>query len=161
MGVSTDAIIVYGIAFEEGFEFPWSSDEFEGDFESWWRHVSGYKPPFEIWGKHDRLPGITESQVSEYYDHQIAWEKANRPPVEPVSHCSGEYPMPILAVGGTENRAWRGSPIDISSPSSPLDIDINRFSVTKEQHNALLAFCNQHSIEATEPPRWWLCSYWG
>ena len=42
MGVSTDGQICFGIAFEECTEFPWDSEEYDGDIDAWWLSLSSF-----------------------------------------------------------------------------------------------------------------------
>lgn len=159
MGVSTDGIICFGIAFEEGTQFPWDDD----GIESWWRNVNGYKPPFEMYdASGNYLPTVeletdkfgqkhAKKEVTElYYGHMHAWEKENPLPVELVNCCSGDCPIWILTVPAVGLHARRGYPekLDPGSLKTP-DAD------------ALLAFCQKYKLEHDEPPSWYLCSYWG
>ena len=48
MGCSASCAIVFGLLFEEGYQFPWiDDDDGSGDLEEWWREQNGYVPPFE------------------------------------------------------------------------------------------------------------------
>lgn len=48
MSCSTNAQIFYGVVFEEGFEFPWSEDDDENDFEAWYKANAEEPCPFEL-----------------------------------------------------------------------------------------------------------------
>lgn len=157
MGTSTDGQICYGIAFDEGFEFPWHDDD-GGDIESWWiDKVHGYKPPFECYDADGNyLPGFDDKdpRVNEFFDHRRAFAKSHPLPVEEVNYCSADYPMWILAVPGTVKSARRGF---------PEEFDPTKLVVSAEETAALLTFCKEHRIEVLKEnkPRWWLSSYWG
>jgi hypothetical protein len=83
-----------------------------------------------------------------YWEAQRAAEAAC--PVDIVSHCSGEYPMYIVAIRGTERTANRGSP-EVIDPAS--------LAVPAEKIEAAKAWCEAHRIEWQEP-HWLLCSMW-
>lgn len=165
MGQSTNGEISYGIMFEEGHEFPWDADEFEGEIESWWRHIKGYKRPFDIYdAAGEYLPemlkhvtknaygqNVLDKEIAEkYYGHRIEWEKANPLPVELVNACSCDYPQWILAVPGTNQTAYRGYPKEIQ----PLIYETAKLQ-------AVLDFCKEFDICGGDGPKWWLSSYWG
>lgn len=153
MGVSTDGEISFGFVLDDGVELPWDGDQHEGDVESWWREISGYKPPFELYdGNGNKLSGVTDAAVTEYYQHQFAWEKLNPVPVSLVNYCSGEYPMYAITVRGAGLSCCRGY---------PKEFDPFALVVTEEQIAALKEFCTTHSIEVEGEPKWMLTSYWG
>ena len=57
MGVSTNAILCFGISFDEDTIFPWGDGEDE--MKEWWLEVNGYQPPFELFDEHgDWLDGV-------------------------------------------------------------------------------------------------------
>lgn len=157
MGVSTDGQICFGIALEEDTQFPWDTDEHDGDIEHWWIYeVHGYKSSFELFGPYGEwLNGVEPpaSRIDEYYDAKCAF-KAALPslPIELVLHCSGDYPMYILAVPRTVKVASRGYPEEIKP---------DEMVVTEDECNLLIAFCEKHNIEIEDKPRWWLSSLWG
>ena len=102
MSQSTDGQICFGIAFPEGFEFPWGDDS-----EKWWRTINGYKPPFKLYTDDnedylDELGNVTrerpEKRIDAYYEAQRRWDAKHPFPVLLVNYCSGDYPMWILAV---------------------------------------------------------------
>jgi hypothetical protein len=142
MTTSTDGQICFGVLFEEGYEFPWDEDPWNGNSEAWWRDVNGYKPPFEMYNADgDYLGGVRPSQekIDAYYAHRREWNKAHAPlPVEEVNVCSGDYPIYILAVPGTVKTAGRGYPVEIGVTDLAVKID------------AADAFAT-----------WYLSSFWG
>lgn len=154
MGVSTDGQICFGIMFEEGAEFPWDED-FGGDIDEWWMHVTGYVPsihPYTGDGKY--APGFSEHdpRIKEYYDEQRAWEKEHPCPIELVNYCSADCPMYIIAVPRTCNSCRRGYP----EKFDPTDL-----TVKASEGEGLLEFCAKHGIEVEGKPEWYLSSYWG
>ena len=117
MGVSTDAILVYGIPLEEcAIDHHRDGDPEEGPA---WMAASG-----------DEVDGI-----------------------EIVSHCSDSHPMHIVAIVGTQTRAWRGHPVRVKARTKPRGGAWDR---------KLRAFVKKHSLEAAPDakPGWWLCSEW-
>jgi len=154
MTVSTDGQICFGIVLDEGIELPWEDEDGEGYIELWWLDVQGYKPPFEMYNdRGSYIGGVkpSEKKHREYYDHQHAFEKTHPLPVKSVNYCSGDYPMYILAVPGSCKRANRGCPESFN----PTEL-----TVTQEEVEKLLQFCDDYGIEHDEP-KWWLSSYRG
>lgn len=156
MGVSTNGEISFGFMFDEGFEFPWDSEKWDGDVTEWWRGVNGYVnpefDPYDADGNHK--PGVSENdpRISAYYAHSREWDNAHPVPVELVNYCSGDCPMYILSISEVGAMARRGY---------PEKLDFAKFVVSKEQVDALKKFCADHSIEVEGEPSWWLSSYWG
>lgn len=156
MGVSTDGIICYGIALEEGIELPWDNDEWDNDEEEWWMYeVCGYQNPFELFDKRGNwIPGMEndEEKHRQYYDQRREFREAHPIPIKVVRHCSGEYTMYIIAVPRTVLVASRGY---------PESFDPEEMYITDEEHFSVINFCDGHSIDRGEElPRWWLCSMW-
>lgn len=156
MTVSTDAILCFGIAFndEDAPPFPWQADEFEGDLDGWWRDaVLGFRHPNPIFdGEGGYLGGVKPDSrtINAYYALIRKFDAEHpRPPVKDVRHCHHENLMHILAVPSTVVEASRGYPQEITG-----------LNVTQDEIVALGAFCADHGIEG-EAPRWWLASYWG
>lgn len=157
MSTSTDGQISYGILFDEGYEFPWSTDEYEDDIDNWWREVNGYINPIDSPYTEDGAgykPGYSSNhpQVDEYWRHPREWKEANPIPVELVNYQSGEVPAYILAVPSTVQTARRGYP----EPFVPESL-----IVSGQDRQALIDFCAKYDIEMDTPPSWYLSSYWG
>jgi hypothetical protein len=152
MGVSTDGQICFGIAFEEGFEFPWGDDD-EGN---WWTdQVNGYKPPFSLYDDKGNFLGgkrPPQDQMDRYYDHLREFEAAHPMPVKVVNYCSYDCPMYILAVPSSFMKNSRGF---------PKDFDPSKLVVSDQEREELLAFCRDHGIEFEGEPKWYLSSLWG
>jgi hypothetical protein len=146
MGVSTDAILVYGIQLgspEEGDELPWGEDT---DIDAY--VLERYGAPKEI--------EFDEDEESEQYkrwrrrlDERREFEKTI--PVEIDTHCSDDYTMYTLIIKESRKRASRGSPEAID----PDDMRRNHEWILD-----LKEACRKLEIEYEEP-RWWLQSYWG
>lgn len=157
MSVSTDGQICFGIAFEDGQGFPWDSDGYDGDMDKWWIYtVHKYQPPFEIYGDGDGgyLGGVRppDERISEYHQARMDFENAHPLPVILVHHCSGDYPMYILAIPRTVKVASRGYPEEIK-PSEMI--------ATRDEYDLLVEFCKTHDIDTGgQTPKWWLSSMW-
>ena len=154
MGVSTNGQICYGILFEESYEFPWDSDEWDGDIETWWLYeVCGYQNPFELRDESghyldDARP--LKERINEYYDTQQAFkEKCPVLPVVSVNCFSYAYPVYILAAPSSVMVARRGYPKEIGA-----------LTVAEADRELLIAFCNDYDIETNGEPKWWLSSLW-
>ena len=130
MGVSTDAILVFGIACGDEDEVPGFMLGFD-DFNEYLNSISG-------------LPEYGEEGHS--FDAQRKFSESV--PADMTLNCSYDYPMYILAVRGTEMRAWRGSPMEITS----LDVPV-------EKVEAFKAWVSERGIVGE--PKWLLCSLWG
>ena len=155
MGMSTDGIICFGIDFEEGTEFPWSGDQFDGDIEEWWRKEKGYITKFHPYDANGNyLPGIGhgDPRFNEEYKRRAKWDIANPLPVEVVHFCSGDYPMHIIAVAGTYRTACRGEVVKLGLRlECPEPVKIQ----------ALYSFLREYNIDFTGEAGWLLASYWG
>ena len=157
MGVSTDAQLCFGIAVGNDEEMPWQTgkcDQFDSDVEEWWmREVHKYKPPFELFDENGEwLDGVVapDDKAREYFKAAQDFASRHPLPVDVVKHCSGDYPMYIIAVPGTWTRAHRGF---------PREIDSNKMSFDIKDAAALIKFCDDYGI-AGEGPAWWLSSMW-
>ena len=146
MGVSTDAILCYGIPFPEGYEFPWRKGD--GDIDDWW-----------LIGVCGMSPKQTNEDWQQYYARGRAFEKENPLPVTIVHHCSDSYTMYIISARGYYKKAWRGEP-QVIEPSS--------MNATNEHRQAVIDFCNTHCQPTNSydelpeiDPQWYLCSWWG
>lgn len=155
MGVSTDGIIGFGIPFEEGTEFPWDAEEFDGDIETWWRSVNGYVAPYEPWtpeGEYAEGWSSGDPRLTEYFDHRREWMTQHPVPVKDVNYCSGDYPMYALCVPISVIECSRGT---------PATFDPKTLHITEAATKELLEFCRKYEIEIDTEPAWLLMSYWG
>jgi hypothetical protein len=140
MGVSTNAILVFGVELGEDVPESLLGEDGSFDFEDILAADAGLFEP--ICG--------TENLSTPYWE---AKRKAvAEAPVELVWHCSGEYPMYILGVPGTEKTANRGHPRTVtpSDFATPSDEKIEAFK----------KWCEDHDIVLEAEPAWLLCSYW-
>lgn len=160
MGTSTDAQICFGVLFEDGFEFPWDDEQWEGDVEQWWRCINNYVPPSEPYNdayESGYAPGFSsgDPRIQEYYAAQSKWLKDNPLPIELVNYCSGDCEMYILALTHTVQTVSRGYP-------KPLDRGSYEPSMNDEK--VLVDFCDKYGIDTGVvfyPSKWYLSSYWG
>lgn len=153
MGVSTDGQLSYGCVFEEGFEFPWDDEKYEGDIEEWWMDVSGFVNPVEnpYGADGNYKPGFDEGspEIGKFFESERNWLKNNPIPVELVNYCSGDYPMFLLASKDIE--AIRGG---------PTNVDQDFMSDVETVHKKLIDFLTTYNIDY-DPAEvgWWLSSY--
>jgi hypothetical protein len=159
MGVSTNGQICFGILFEEGFEFPWDTEDEdpEGDLEEWWLYkICGYRNPIELYNKEGGyLNGVEPSKKDAdlYYSSRRDYLQKHPVPVKLVNYCSGECPMYILAIRRTSIYNNRGY---------PKEFDPKELTVTKEESIELRVFCKKYiNFSAVYYPKWYLSSYWG
>ena len=153
MGTSTNANICYGIVLEDGYECPWDG-LYEGDIEAWWLAERGFKHSFEIFdadGNYLEGAPASDDAISNYFQEERAFQKANPIPVELVNYCSNDFPMYVIAVPGTVVTALRGNP----TPFNPDNLLCNF-----DAEQAFLAFCKHYDFPESRPG-WVLSSYWG
>lgn len=149
MGVSTDAIIAFG--FDLGEDKPECMEEYD-DFEDFIAHAEGWADP---------SPSGSPEWDAWYKTHEpemkAAWEEKRKIvaacPVEIIYHCSCEWAMFVVAIRGTETRAWRGSPRELGTAETVLRVDPARVERAK-------AWCEKVGIPWSEP-KWLLFSMWG
>lgn len=155
MGVSTDGQLSYGVVFEEGFEFPWDSEDFGGDIDAWWESVNGFVNPVEypFTKEGDYKPGMNDKspQIAEYFAETRKWAREHPIPVELVNYCSGDYSMYIVATKHISNS--RGSTEVIKLEDLLSNQWLWEFT--------LLEFLTKYNIEHDKKPAWHLSSYWG
>lgn len=146
MGMSTDAILCFGVTVVGDSQVPWSDRE----IEDWWMtDVCGYKPPFEIYDEEgDYLNGISDEQIGSYYRASDKFLGENPLPVEVVQHCSPDDYMWMITVPGTVQTAYRGYP-KVAKVETPDHDDILK----------LIGFCDEYDIECIEQPTWLLASW--
>jgi hypothetical protein len=140
MGVSTDAILCFGIDLGEGMvecaELARINNDFGADTEEYLAHLAG-------------VPGYGSLDFP-------GWEERNRRiaelPITIITHCSGDYPMHVLAIPGTEIRASRGYSEKVYA---------SHMQVSQEKINAFMDWCSAHGVDVvTNEPTWVLCSMW-
>lgn len=151
MSTSTDGHLSFGILFEEGFEFPWDTEDYENDIEVWWRDIKGFVNPVDCPFDEDGnfKPGYNHENSRQYYQEISKWHRANPVPVELVNYCSGDYPMFILAAKTeTANRGY------------PVEIPPEFFTDAEEAYQRLMAFVEEFNIAYESEPKWYLSSCW-
>ena len=140
MGVSTDAILCWGIHLpdeedrEDDVIPPWVDGDMDGVL---CEKMSGPKPPPE---------SKTDDDRKAYWKTRSDFLKGIN--VEVFSHCSGDYPMYIIAITESKTVASRGYPETIKSLRHGMKWD-----------QQLRAVCDVLGIK-WEPPKWILCSDW-
>lgn len=149
--MSTYAQICYGIAFDEGYEFPWDIVPWFGDHEAWWRDVNDYEPleyPYASNGGYK--PGVdgNDPRAEEYYNHKENWIEENPLPITIVD-CGYDGEV-ILAVSSSLIVAYDAKAF------RPVDL----VELSVKERVTLRDFCQRWNIESDEP-KWWLSTYKG
>lgn len=173
MGISSDGILVFGVDLgsieEDGVKAPWHSEDGEGEgFDDWLGKLADADTT-PMWEHHYKwIEEHPEVQNKTSGEQVSAWEGANPEmraslnaayekareareacPIDVVLHCAYDYAMEIVAVRGTETRAYRGTPKEITT-----------FEVDPQRLEAARAFCLEHGIPF-EDPKWLLTSIFG
>lgn len=158
MGSSPRGILFFGVQLSRDEEdLPWDSEEFDGDEDSWWRNINGFvnpvDDPFDDLGNY--RPGYFQNdpRVGEYFDAQRKWEEEHPFPFELVRLGYCDEPEYALAVKGqTKEAEW----------SECVEINHDSLLPMENEAEALIAFCNAHSIEIVEEKvGWFLSSFYG
>lgn len=167
MGVSTDAILAYGVNFgEDPEELPWYQDG-ENDFDDWLYTIDGVSSD-ALWAEYNLWletadPEIVRSseRVALYERLHPEWRDAldanynaqkeaqEACPIELVRHCSGDDPMYIVAVKDSVFTANR---------VSALVVGVEDLLIPNRIFEAF-NFCEEYGIPF-EDPQWLLCSMW-
>jgi len=164
MGVSTDAILFYGHAFDTEGTKPWLFDQDEqvdedddADWEDRYAFLKGLIAPRELYPERwltKATPYTAEEQriIADWGDYWTAKRKLLAEcPVEIGGHCSDECVMPYVAIKQSVQRASRGYP-QKAVTDHPESIDWDR---------QIKDFCDLMGIGTDTPPQWWLVSWWG
>ncbi len=155
MGQSTNGQLCYGIAFEDGFEFPWDVKH-EGEIDDWWAfEVHGFRHSVELFDDDGNyLNGVEPSKEAsrQYFAERDAFAALHPLPISLINYCSGEAPMFMMAVPSSVHSNRRGY---------PTVIDPSKLTVTDDEVDALIRFCSAHGISFDDEPHWFLSSYWG
>ena len=164
MGVSTDAIVVYGYVCDEE-ERPW---DVEGGAD--WDEVLDAKvdaqPEVVGFGSDpwDTTPGqddraVFKAWLRETYAERMALYAKRAAIAERLKHgcdidwhCSDGCPMPYVYIVGSRVVASRGDPVELKSLEVGADWD-----------ERLKAFVAEFGMTPPSDagPRWWLMSWWG
>jgi hypothetical protein len=157
MSVSTNGILCYGIALDEGIELPWMNEKSDNDIETWWvEEVNQWTPPFQLYNEDGEFLGgrkPPQERIDAYYnDRRKFVEDHPKLPIELVLHCSCDYSMYIISLPELVMTAYRGSPKEIVP---------DRLVVGNEVDEKILSFCHKYGIDiGNKIPKWWLCSLW-
>lgn len=130
MGVSTDAILVYGVALQEDAI---STDEIN---------------------RHD-----SEEDAPETGPAWLAWSGETEDGVGILTHQSGSCPAHLVVIAKTERQAWRGHPQRIDparltvhpSWDGKIAAALKRWGLDKKV---------DRKTNPKAKPAWLLCSYW-
>lgn len=164
MSTTTDGQICYGIMFDEGYKFPWDTEQWDGDSNEWWLYeVCRYRNPFELYenGGYRYIGGVKppNAVIKQYHDAKHNFLAKHPFPVKEVNYCSCEVPMYIIAIERTVIEANRGYPT-VFDPVSLV--------VTEAERENLIEFCLQYLQPINDgdefplmEPQWYLSSYWG
>jgi hypothetical protein len=131
MGTATNAILFYGYCWEDEASWPWDVDDSsdEDDEEYSWHE------------RYARMKGLTDEAARPF----IAKE-----PCTVETHCSGECPMPYVAIKASTTLAWRGHPQEIRA-----------LRTDPAWNKQLAAFCKLLDINIKgKKAAWWLVSDW-
>ena len=131
MGVSTDAILFYGIDFDESImenQTDEADDVFSENPEGWLAKYLGCDA--EDWKTRSLFLEATA--------------------VELVKHCSVDFPMYALAIRGSVTRAYRGYPKQVAVESRD----------TGPWDELLAVACDKLGLLPKARPAWLLVSMW-
>jgi len=142
MGVSTDAILFYGICFEElgTGEYPWEIG-YDG-YDEWMASLYGLEPPEGDYSEE------TRPKYNRYWNEKQKILKGTG--LEIGYHCSDQYTMYYLTVKDSEIRAHRGYPESLKTLEIGEDWDAK-----------IRDFCERADFGKDENVGWWLVSWWG
>lgn len=166
MGQSTDAILFYGYCWTEETRRPWTigrddehADDDDGDWEARYAKALGVDEPTEEYPETRDRRGQQRTDLTQaeqaivakfaaYWDKQRALIEASA--CEVGTHCSGDCPMPYVAIKASEIRSWRGHMNEVKSLDVGHDWNVR-----------LTEFCETMGIDvAAMRPAWWLVSNW-
>lgn len=160
MGNSADAKLCYGFAVENGFEFPWEDD----DIEEWWRKVNSYAPPFECFKEdgEEVLPGISDSQIHESFEHKWKWAKDNPLPFELVYTGTFDDPTFILAVPSSILTADWEHPERLEDNGSQRGKRGGLPTITQGEIDKIKDFIAKYEIDIDPDSHgWYLSAFYG
>jgi hypothetical protein len=162
MGQSTNAILSWGIQFEDGEGAPWAEKAEEAGFDPWSDDylafalcdIKPFNGPEDDWGERGSPEyEAISARYSAYYDKkEVALAGLG---VEFLHHCSGDYPMYMLVISGSEQSASRGYPESINPREMEMAVENGNWPQT------LRAVMEKLEIDGDKDMGWTLCSYWG
>lgn len=148
MGVSTDGILFYGIAYGEDLDVSELAEhhgiayeDFDFDFETLYADKMGVKSPT---GDYDLDPEV----FKKYWADKREINKKSG--CEIGTYCSGDYPMYYLAIKDGHYSVSRGSETEIP----------DGLTAKPEWKQQLELYCAFMGLPFKEP-KWLLVSYWG
>lgn len=167
MGQSTNAILFYGIGFnDEGHEidpqgFPEGTEPEDDDawtsysWEEAWALMHGAIRPPPVTPEENSSSAAYQVYVERNKEVLDAWWEAKRKAEEQAgcgldTHCSSECPMLFVYLSGTHQVCWRGSVVEAHM----------NLPIPKEEADAKLKdFCEKMGLMYQEP-KWLLVSDW-
>jgi len=164
MGTSTDAILFYGYCWDDETSRPWEIDP-DDDWEGRYARTKGCLPPSTPFPARmvtptrengwNSTPTDYSAEEQAIIDQHTAYWAAKRKLVEEATclidtHCSGECPMPYVAVQASRTISNRGDMNEITS-----------LAVDPAWDAALAEFCAAMGIKIDgQKAAWWLVSDW-
>lgn len=152
MGCDISGQINFGIAFGEGFEFPWDDEKYDG-IESWWMDIHGYVPlykPFTPEGNYAEGWTHHDPRFGEYFTHQGEWMEKNPIPVEVDSFGTGDYSLYMIIL----------PKVGLGTSWDATKFDPKQLVVSGEQVKVITDFLDKYEIEYEDEPAWLLSSYY-
>jgi hypothetical protein len=156
MGQSTNAILFWGHCWDEERSAPWldegEEDAGDSDWEDRLATVRGIAPPRHGYpstkDQSDEAQAI-RTEFTAFWDAKRKAAEQSGCLVD--SHCSGQCPMPYVAVAASRIVAARGYPEEVPS-----------LVIGETWRPMLEAFCRDMGITPPDgqEPRWWLVSDW-
>lgn len=149
MGVSTDAILAFGVELEDE-ETPYEAEDEEGylpSLEEYLAKRAGLPDPYDEPNYDEGDPGWLQRREA-FWDAKK--KLVDEAPIEIVTHQHHEFPQYIVAIKGTVTTARRGY------PQSPAMV-----TPSAEMRAKARAFCEENEIKFPGDPRWLLASWWG
>jgi len=156
MGMDAEAQINFGVVLAEEWPMPWvdpenSVDDPEGCLTEWWIHqIHGFKHVVKPWtDAGERTPGVSEEDISRYFDEQKEWLKEEPLPVQLICTASSDDPVWILSVPGSFFNSWE-KPVEVVIP---MTVPIG------DRVTAFVQFLQEYGVAYTKGPCWLLSSY--
>lgn len=180
MGESTDAILFYGYCWDDETDRPWEigsennspddddadeDDKTDKDWKDRYARTKGCLPPSTAFPGRmvtptrengwSSTPKDYSAEEQSIIDQHTAYWAAKRELVDAAvccidTHCSGECPMPFVAMKASQTTSWRGHMMEITS-----------LAVDPSWDAELAAFCATMGIKTDgKKVAWWLVSNW-
>lgn len=148
MGKNIDAVIAYGVELKNDTNYPWNDYD---DFQDWWLAAIGFKPTKPVWNEGgDYLPGVTDTDVEDYFDERDFALKNEPMPVSLDFMGYSHDDSPVIVI--EESIICASGEIEMFDPSS--------LAVGSDWDNRLRNF-QENQLGTTEPARWLLYGkYW-